>query len=447
MSGREERLRLILEDLYTRGSKPARRVDLRLLALLSILLSVSGLVVVVTLGQAASAPLVKIGDVYGNFLMNYATVRVRGKVTSLPYVDNSTGRLLIRFPISDGTGELMLYIYSPLSAEALRRGLLPLPGDIVDAEVQLRVRESYTYGIVQALSAFRLEKISGEPVPVKTLSPGMAETLVEVKGSVSRARVVGSGVLLEVDTGGGYVDVLVPKYISMMDPGLYAKVAALQPGSLVRVRGIVYLYKGSSPEVVPRGPRDVEILGAPKIVEASVAELPGHEGEQVRVVARIAGVEYLSDRRGYRLVITDSTGSGEAFADRSVMERVDPFAAFSSPVLFEGRVEGGVLVVSSAKPLGGWNGSTVPISSVTPGMKGRIVVVKGSVAGVKQLRTVAIATLRGEGGELKLFMPGSVYAGVKDRLREGATVTVAGYVDVYRGQVEIVLYTPLGVRP
>ncbi len=445
-SGSEDRLRILLEDLYSRGAKPRRRVDLRLLAALSLLLSVAGLVVVVTLGQAARAPLVKISDVYGNFLMNYATVRVRGRVTAIPYVDNSTGRVMIRFPVDDGTGSMMLYIYPPLSSEALRRGMVPLPGDVVDAEVQLRVRETFTYGIIQALSAFRIERLSGEPIPVKRLSPGMADTLVVVEGEAARVRVVGSGILISVDTGASRVDVLVPKFISFMDPGLYARLAALEEGSRIRVTGVVYLYRGSSPEVVPRGPGDIELLGAPEVVEATLAELGGLEGRLARVKAWIVGVEYVREARGYRLTLRDASGSGTAEASREVMERLDPFAAFSSQVLFEGRVEGGVLKAASAKPLGGWNGSTVPLGDITPEWKGRLVVVEGEVAEVRVLGSVAVARLRQGGAEIKLFMPGSVYTGVKDRLVEGARVKVAGYVDVYRGEVEVVVYTPLGVR-
>ncbi len=445
-SGSEDKLRLLLEDLYSRGAKPRRKVDLRLLAALSLLLSVAGLVVIVSLGQAAQAPLVRISDVYGNFLMNYATVRVRGRVTAIPYVDNSTGRVTMRFPVDDGTGSMMLYIYPPLSTEALRRGMVPLPGDVVDAEVQLRIRETFTYGIIQALSAFHIERLSGEPIPVKKLSPGMADTLVRVEGTVTDIRVVGSGILLSVDTGASRIDILIPKYMSFMDPGLYAKLAALQAGTGIRVTGVVYLYKGSSPEVVPRGPGDIELLGAPEAVEATVSELGGLEGRLVRVKAWIAGMEYVKETRGYRLTLRDATGSGAAEASRSVMERVDPFAAFSSQVLFEGRVEGGVLKVASAKPLGGWNGSTVPLGEITPAWKGRIVVVEGEVADVRVLSSVAIARLKQGGAEIKLFMPGSVYTGVKDKLVEGATVKVAGYVDVYRGEVEVVIYTPLGVR-
>ena len=442
----EDRLRVLLEDLYSRGAKPRRKVNLKLLAAVSVVLSVAGLAVIVALGQAAQAPLVRISDVYGNFLMNYATVRVRGKVTSIPYVDNSTGRLLIRFPVDDGTGSMLLYIYSPLSAEALRRGLIPLPGDVVDAEVQVRVRETFTYGIVQALSAFRIERVGGEPIPVKTLKPGMAETLVVVEGEAARIREVGSGVLIDLDTGAGTVEVLVPKFISFMDRRLYGELASLQPGARLRVTGVVYLYKGSSPEVVPRRPGDVEVLGAPRVVEATVSQLPGLEGERVRLTVRFAGIEYVKEERGYRLLVVDSTGRAEARVSREVMERVDPFDAFSSPILVEGRVSGGVLVIESAKPLGRWNGSTVPLGEVTAAWKGRIVAVEGEVVSVRSLGSVAVATLRSGGAELRLFMPGSVYSGVKDKLVEGARVKVAGYVDVYKGQVEVVVYTPLGVR-
>lgn len=442
----EDRVRFLLEELYSRGNKPRRKVDLRALALLSLALSVAGLVIIVALGQTASAPLAKISDVYGNFLMNYATVRLQGKVSSMPYVDNSTGRLTIRFEINDGTGSILLYIYQPVSITVLRQGKIPLPGDYVETEAQIRVRETFTYGIIQAADVLHVSKIEGEPLAVNKLSPSMAETLVRVMGVLKSSRVVGSGILLYIDTGEDTVDVLVPNFIQFVDPQKYADILAALPGSVVEVRGIVYLYKGASPEVVVRSPGDVAVKGKVEAVKASLAELEGLEGKSVEVEAAIKTIDYVSENRSYKLVISDGTGEAVAEADRDIMSKLDPFKAFSGKVLVKGTVKKGVIEVSELSPLSEWDGKAIKISEITKSMDGQLVVVKGKVGGLVARDSFSLFYISDESGRIKVFVPGSVFAEIKDAVKEGSTVTLAGYVDVYRGELEIVVFTPLGVK-
>lgn len=56
-------------------------------------------------------------------------------------------------------------VYSPLADEMVEKGVIPFPGDNVTAEVQLRVRETYTYAILQYLGAWNLITSSIPRVP------------------------------------------------------------------------------------------------------------------------------------------------------------------------------------------------------------------------------------------------------------------------------------------
>ncbi len=442
----DERVKIILEELYSRGSKPRKKIDLRVLALLSLALSIAGLAIIVALGQTASAPLAQISDVYGNFLMNYATVRLQGKVVSMPYVDNSTGRLTIRFEINDGTGSILLYIYQPVSITVLKQGKIPLPGDFVETEAQIRVRETFTYGIIQAADVLHISKIEGEPLTVSKLSPSMAETLVKVEGILKSSRVVGSGILLYIDTGEDTVDILVPNFIQFIDPQKYADILATLPGSVVEVKGVVYLYKGTSPEIVVRYPTDIFIKSKMEVVKATLANLEEFEGKSIEVEATIKTIDYLSETRSYKLVISDSTGEAEAIADRNIMSKLDPFKAFSGSVLVKGMVKNGVVNVAELSPLSEWDGKTVKVSEITEDMDGQLVVVKGKVEELVVRNSFSIFYINDGSGRIKVFVPGSVFVEIKNLVKESSAVTLAGYVDIYKGELEIVVFTPLGVK-
>jgi len=444
----EDRVKVILEELYRRGARPRKRISMRLLTAASTAASVAGLIVILVLARGAEAPLMSISDVYGNYLMNYAVVRLQGVVDGVPYLDNSTGRLTIRFALDDGTGTMNVYAYQPVSLELLRLRRIPFPGDIVTVEVQLRVRETYTYGILQSAEQIEIESPAGEPVRVKKLTTDMEGLLVRASGAVTSSRLVSSGILFTLSTEGGEITVLAPELLRFYDQERYEElVEALRPGALVEVEGIVYLYKGSSPEIVVRGFEDLKLKPPEKPVVAKVADLPGLVGKKVKLQVEVLVEEYVSSSREYTLVLRDETGSAAARAKREVLMEADPFALSSGPASVVGRVaEGGLVVVEAIEPAAAWSGRYVRVGDLGTLEEGVFVAVRGSVRDLVKRATFAIFYLDDGTGSIKVFIPVSVLQRIGFEIEEGAELSVAGYTDVYRGELEIVVFSPLGVR-
>jgi len=443
------RIDVILEDLYKKGRKPARKISVRYLLILSIITSIAGIYVVYFLAQGASAPLVSISEVYGNYLYNYATVRVKGTVDGIPYFDNSTGKLTIRFSIFDGTMSMNIYIYQPVSLEVLKQRKIPLPGDKVTAEIQLRVRETYTYGILQAAGLLQIETQTGEPIEVTSLDTSLAGKYVKASGTITGSRLVSSGLLFWVDTGEGEITVLVPAFMKFIDGAKYAQlVESIRPGVEATVIGIVYLYRGESPEIVVKGFEDIAFRAPEKPTEVEIAALPGYAGKTVVVRAYLEVQEYLSDSRSYLLKLIDETGEVSGIVKREIMMALNPFNLINNKVMVLASVRGsGDLNIKNIETPELGKVSFVKITDISESIKGKIVAAKGKVTNLVERSSFTLFYLEDETGRIKIFIPASVYNEVTSvKISEGAEISVAGYVDIYGGELEIVVFSPLGVK-
>lgn len=444
------RIDVILEDLYKRGKKPARKISVRYLLILSIVTSVAGIYVVYFLAQGASAPLVSISEVYGNYLYNYATVRVKGTVDGIPYFDNSTGKLTIRFSIFDGTMSMNIYIYQPVSLEVLKQRKIPLPGDNVTAEIQLRVRETYTYGILQAAGLLQIETQAAEPVEVTSLDATLAGKYVKASGTITGSRLVSSGLLFWVDTGEGEITVLVPNFMKFMDGAKYAQlVESIRPGVETTVTGLVYLYKGESPEIVVKEFEDITFRAPEKPTEVKIAALPGYAGKTVVVKAYLEVQEYLSDSRSYVLKLIDETGEASGIVKREIMMTLNPFNLINNNkvIILASVQEDGELNIKNIEAPEIGKVSFVKVADISESIKGKIVAAKGKVTNLVERSSYTLFYLEDETGRIKIFIPASVYNEITSvKISEGTEISVAGYVDIYRSELEIVVFSPLGVK-
>ncbi len=436
----------IEKQLYYYGVRPFKEINLSKLKILSIILVISGLLGIYFLATTAPIPIVKIRDVYGNFLMNYATVYVEGVVSSVPYVEYDRGRYEVRFAINDSTGEMNIYIYDPQAREALSRNLIPFPGDHVKALVQIRVRETYTYGILQSLDFLEIERNTTQPVNVTVLSPDMENMYVGVHGYATDIREVGSGILFEVDTGRGFVTVLWPKaldYIYADNKDYVYLKNNLTEGAEVYIKGVVYLYRGSSPEIIPRSIEDIWVK--PIIpVKVALKDIGKYVGKYVNVTGVMGGIEYVSGR--YSVTLLSEEASVEALFPRSMFVEINPFEiGTGSKIEVIGAVVSETqIMVMKYRVLEARPSPLVKVSDITEDIDGYTIVVKGIIKDLTFTSSYVIFMLEDDTGSIKVFMPTATYSdlGLKASLiREDSNITLAGYVDVYRGALELVVYS------
>ena len=434
------------KKLYYHGLTEQKRLDVSKLKYISLIISIIGVAVLLVAAQSAQAPLMKVGDVYGNYLMNYAVVRVNGTVTTVPYVSESGGRLGLTFTVNDGTGNIDVRVYSPLAEEMIEKGLVPFPGDNVTAEVQLRVRETYTYAILNYLDGLKFNSIlySEKPETVKYLDKNMSGTYVAVEGIVAEFSNVSSGYLLTLDTGESLVTVLIPKVLLVFNN------VSVKVGDTVYAPGIVYLYKGTSPEIVVRDLNQLSITPIEEAPEVPLAEAGNYPGMVMSVRGKLTGISYENGR--YVLTLTDGSNYLEALLQRDVLAKLNPFNASDGSLL---RVAGkmgndGRLVGAYLEVLEPVRTEFRPIGVLTTDMRGSIVAVKGNIVEVDRVGSNLKLVIDDTTGKLDVFVPSATLMELSNEtmmnLKEGLGVEVAGYLEEYRGSLEVVVYTGDGLK-
>ncbi|ASJ05414.1 OB-fold nucleic acid binding domain-containing protein [Thermococcus barossii] len=434
------------KKLYYHGLKEQKRLDVSRLKYLSLLLSVIGVAVLLVAAQSAQAPLVRVSDVYGNYLMNYAVVRINGTVVTVPYVSQTGGKLGITFTVDDGTGQIDVRVYSPLADEMIRRGLVPFPGDEITAEVQLRVRETYTYSMLQYLGGleFRSKLYSENPPLVKSLTVNMSNTYVAVEGIVTGFSNVSSGYLLTVDTGDSSVSVLIPRVLLVFN-NLSVKV-----GDTLYAPGIVYLYKGTSPEIVVRNLTQLSITPIEEAPLVPIGEASRYPGMVMAVEGTLAGITYENGR--YALTLTDGQDYLDALVPREVLTNLNPFNASSeSTVKVAGRMgDDGRLVAAYLEVVRPVKPEFRPIGTLTIDMRGSLVAVKGNIEEVDRIGSNLKLVIDDGTGRMDVFIPSATLAELSNetlaQLKVGLGVEVGGYLEEYRGRLEVVVYTREGIR-
>lgn len=479
-------------DLYYHGIKPLKKLNLSKLKYLALVFIVLGLVVVYQLATVAPAIYASVKDVYGNYLYNYAVVVLEGNITDIPSVRiDSQGRYAVYFTLNDGTSSISLRIYDPLAREALARGLVPGVGDHVKAEVQVRVIESYTYGIVQSLATLKIRHIYQIYKPLKTasLSTEMVGKYTEINGTIMNVRRTSSGLyLIYVDTGVDNIVVVLPPYLKYVN-GTYDKttnifkpnplydkvVDKLIIGANAIIRGVVHLYRGT-PELVINKLSDINVsISAAKNIYIDQIVFDNSKYVAKYVVLNnvwMGPVSYDSNAGTYVVEIYDDTFHTKAiFLSYDFRNAVNPFiVGTGSRMTIIGAVcnDTSIAVVNfnitSTRPA-----PLMTPSQITSSMKGYMVAVKGIVQveetgarresygcplcdyyhGVTSVGSVyrfKLVDPDNPSVSITVFMPGSAYNYMESEYKRmvrtsGSEIIVAGYIDMYQDELEIVAFS------
>ena len=400
--------------------------------------------------KTSTVTIVETTTLYSSETTGATHTYINGTVYGQPYVNVYEQGFSIKFTVKNDTMEVDVYVYDELAQELINNNLVPFHGDIFSGYVEYRVRETYSYGIVYDLSEITINKLSMEPVNVSSLDLGLEYKVVTVSGRLTSLQSVSSGILLYIDTGVDEVTVLLPNIHAFIDEELYNSVLMnLTPGVRLSVTGVVYLYKGVYPEVLVRSLNDI-VFEEQAYTEASIAELPDYIGETVVLRNTVLGeIEYESGM--YCVMIYDETGNTELYIDSSLFKsEFDPYYVGTGSKLDL------VVYVDSANSVAYIQHSIIEpypapllqVSMVNESIDGYTVVLKGAISDLYMGGSYVIFYLNDETGSIKVFMPGSVYNSLehKDLVQENSLVTIAGYIDIYRGELELIPYTPSSVQ-
>jgi DNA/RNA endonuclease YhcR with UshA esterase domain len=488
-----------------------QRLSLRALRYGSLLLAVLGLAVlflVAARSQVPTRPIAALGDT-----LNWAYLRVEGIVSRQPAFDADTGSF--KFWLRDESGEIMVIVYRGAAVQLQAAGTLPEMGDEVSVAGTLRVREDFSYIVLDIPDQLVLQRAEVVDVQVGEVNTGFLLQRVRLRGQVRDTRTPYEGLdILTLADATGQIEVLLPREIAFPS----SQIAA---GRSVEVVGVVDHYRGA-PQISVGYRSDVRLLE--EDVDAaplrSVAGLsPGDVGRMVAIEAAVdevqpfsAGVKVRLSEAQDRVVLllwrdvydgltwreslvpgARVRAQGEIAEYRGELEIVpglpsdlqlratppptpSPTATLSPldtptppptpqrggastreptpqptalpTALPTGQAATPPAILPTAQPTFPPTPAARSLGSVTLDDVGADIVVEAGIADVDYFSKGIKYTLTDPTGALTLLVWQDVLEEVADRLDllPGSRVRVAGYVDAYGGELEIVPHSGQDVR-
>lgn len=283
------------------GANITKRLPLRAIRLACLVLAVLGVGALVFAVSGAATPTTHISAIGAT--MNYAYVRLYGRVTQGPVYDADAGSL--RFNIADDTGEIQAWAFGDVARELLAANKVPAMGDRIDVQGTLRVRDDFTS--LNVASAAKLELVPPTPTAILIQDIGADDEMkfVMVQGDVREIEQPYDGLtLVTIGDEGGEIDVAVNGDLNE----LYGALTPIERGDSVQVQGIVAYYR-DTPQLLLRHPRDLTRLDVPNTAGA-LAQVDALDaarvGQWVKVSGTVTSVTPFA--QGLRVMLDDGTG-------------------------------------------------------------------------------------------------------------------------------------------
>ncbi len=299
------------------GARVRVRIEIKVLAILALVLSIGGVVALYFAGKATEPRTVYIRDIEPE--MNYARVKIKGYAYTSSYYDDVQGRLYFSLVDEEWsynerfkTQTVMVYIYSPTSRELIELGRVPVSGDRVEVIGTLRIRDSISL-IVDDARDLRIIREKPQAISVEEAVENWTQyigTSVSVAGWIVEYEDHGSFILCSIK------DYLSPSYVlQVYIPEVAIRYVGDSPeffvGDKVRITGNMWEYRGS-PELVPWNGSSIEVIR--RLRDYTLSEILSQKddfaqsGRIVKVNVCIVG--YRTDYRNIIYVWDDTIAEG-----------------------------------------------------------------------------------------------------------------------------------------
>lgn len=263
---------------------------MRLLKGLVITLAIGGIAALAMAARAAPRPLTQLDRIAPG--MNFAYVRVRGAVMSHPAFDAHSG--FLSFVLRDETGQVRVTAYRKAAQALAQAGRIPAPGDRVEAEGVLRIRDDDVTLALNTADALSVTRPTATLIDLSALHALELGERASSAGQVRRMRAISDGLwVITLRDGGALGDVL----LRGDAPPAFAE------GDWLRVTGAVASYRDAR-QLLPATAEDVTVIASPPAQPRPIAALNRDLlGQWITVRAEV--IELRPFKLGMRLALRD----------------------------------------------------------------------------------------------------------------------------------------------
>ena len=453
------------------GARLAGRMTIRALQIGALALAVIGLGLLWWFATRSPIPTLKIGQAQST--MNFAYMRVEGQVTRAPRYDPDSSYL--GFWVADDTGEMFVSSYRATTQTLVDSGRVPFVGDRVTVEGTLRIREDSVSLTLNSADALHIQRPQPVRMDIGQIDANSALRQVTIRGQVRAVRSPYKGLtLVTLRDITGEIDVAAPE-------------VQVSPGQSAEATGAVTLYR-DTPQVTLARADALRVLTEPTWVAppAHVGQLAERTGQWVAVRGAVVKVNPFS--AGVKFTLDDGTGRTEVVLWRELYNVISPtlqltegaqVSAQGEVSLYRGVVEivpelpADVTLASppplataaptlTASPSASASMPTpttppptptlaptprptpaaavVTLGQLAPADKGKRVTARGKIVAVIPFSKGMKYRLDDGTGQVILLLWQEVLDQAPDlaKLTKGTQVSVAGTVDVFEGDIEVV---------
>lgn len=460
------------------GARVEKRMSVRVFRYAAVLLGTMGLALLYAMVKHREIPIVKVGEIKPT--MNFAYVRIAGRVVSEPRVYKEEGRVRrLNFIVDDGSGEISIIAFGGQAAALVQQRKVPAAGDYVEIAGSLAPGPDDSVTMRVQLPDHVVVKRADIPVtPLGEITSALVGRSVMIEGSIVSVNPPAPGtrmpwvISVQDESGSGQITFWQDVYPDIRDKAL------LTPGVKVRARVSVQVYRDRLQLRLIRG-EDLEIqtgdraelliagpgvpIRADRTVE--IADLDAQmKGREVTVYGRVVEVAPPTQPRGPHTMVLEDEGHrvtvkywdnvaqhlGDHTPRPGVLMKVRGWVD-----AFQGRVELRVthsdrirlvdILPRSEDHLE--SEGLVKVADLSEDRVGRNYTVEGVLGEPRSLMKGVIYPLKDNTGELELvlwdrFVPGEQ----RDSLQPGQRVRVTGRLAQYQGTLQLVPANARGIE-
>ncbi len=359
------------------GARRQGRLSMQGIKIAALIIATLGLALL--WNAARNTPIPTLSIAAAQSAQNMAYIRLEGQVSRPIQYDPQNNSLV--FWISDDENEARIAAYEKTAAALIAAGKIPAPGDLIRVAGTLRVREELLTLTINTPDHLELSRLEPFDINIKALTTSNAGQRVHISGQAGKiSRPYAGLILLEVaDDTDKITAALYENILPLTGPFITP-----QPGQEVEITGSVTVYH-DSPQIVPAAAADLAWGATPTPTPtATPTHLP--------------------------------TPTHQPTPLNTPTPTLTPTATpRPTPAYFA------------------LNGITAADAGTKTRVRGQIVELDGFKGGVK-------ATLEDSSGRILVILWDSCYKGLPDptAFDIGATVDIAGEIQLYEGTLELV---------
>ncbi len=280
---------------------------MKLLRILVTLLALGGVTALVLASRLTARPITALAAIQPS--MNFAYVRIQGLITQYPIVDEKRESVSFRLVAESGSGngneypnsDIRVNAYGAVARDLLARQQVPKPGQRIDLEGTLRIRDDEASLVLNSAEAMHISVPETNAIELNGLDAMSVGARVSTQGQVREIRVLKGMKLITLRDDSAVTTLLLPEALESAQ--------ATNIGTWISVTASVGEFRDSK-QLLPGSASDIQVIAMPAPQLRDIDNLgESLVGQWVTVRAHVSDLRPF--KQGMRITLIDESSNAE----------------------------------------------------------------------------------------------------------------------------------------